>query len=50
MTVAVLMLKKKMMAVVGDGGVEVAMTATLLHSAIGIGEIEFATAAVNSSL
>ena len=32
-----------------DGGVEDAMTDTLLHSAVGNLDIEFATAAVNSS-
>ena len=32
-----------------DGGVEDAMTDTLLHSAVGNADIEFATAAVNSS-
>ena len=33
----------------GGGGVEVAMTDTLLHSAVGNVDFEFATAAVNSS-
>ena len=33
----------------GGGGVEVAMTDTILHLVIDNGEIEFATAAVNSS-
>ena len=33
----------------GGGGVEVAMTDTILHLAVDNGEIEFAPAAVNSS-